>query len=81
MFTPVTGKQVKVGNDQEMAHSERNSYSKNRGGKRTKSKIIRRKHIVSRRKTYRKQSEGIHCQQFLLHSQILNNLISFFSGS
>ena len=40
---------VKVGNDKEMARSERNSYSKNRYGE--KFIIIRyllRKHIVSR---------------------------------
>ena len=29
----VTGKKITVGNDQEMLQSERNSHSKNRGGK------------------------------------------------
>ena len=30
---------VKVGNDKEMVHSERNYYSKKRGGKKTKLTI------------------------------------------
>ena len=32
-FSVLVIKQIQVGNDQEKAQSERNSYSKNRGGK------------------------------------------------
>ena len=46
-------RQVKVGNDLEMAHSERNSHSKNPGGgEKTKSKIYTEK-------TYRKPEKNI----------------------
>ena len=53
---------------------------KTKAGKKI-NKNLYGENMVSRRKTYRKPSEGIHCQQFLLHSQILNNLISFYSNT
>ena len=43
-------KKVQVGKDQEKAQSEKDSYSKNRGGKKTKLTIM--KHIVSRMSSY-----------------------------
>ena len=38
-FLTRVGKKVQVGNDEEMAQSERNSHSKNRGGKNPKLTI------------------------------------------
>ena len=47
-------KEVQVGNDQEKAQSEKDSHSKNRGGKKqTKNKVlIPRIHFVSRMSSY-----------------------------
>ena len=50
-------KKVQVGNDQEKAQLERNSHSKNQGGKKTKLTIryyilILRQHILSRVRSY-----------------------------
>ena len=42
---------VKVGNDQEMAHSERNSHSQNRSVD-NQALILREQHIVSRVSSY-----------------------------
>ena len=47
-------KKVQIGNDQEKAQSERNSHSKNRGGKNfiDNEVLILRKHIVSQVSSY-----------------------------
>ena len=44
-------KKVQEGNDQEKSQSERNSHSKNRGGKNNRALILRN-HIVSRVSSY-----------------------------
>ena len=45
-------KKVQVSKDQEKAQSERDSHSKNRGGKKPKSGTYTMKHIVSRMSSY-----------------------------
>ena len=41
-YTPFNDKKVQVGNDQEKAQSEKDSNSKNRGGKKkTNNKVLR----------------------------------------
>ena len=49
-FNIVCDKKVQVGKDQEKAQSEKDSHSKNRGGK--KSGTYTMKHIVSRMSSY-----------------------------
>ena len=51
-------KEVQVGKDQEKAQSERDSHSKNRGGKKTKLTI---RHLYH--ETYRKPNEQLFSQQ------------------
>ena len=48
----VLDKKVQVGKDQEKAQSEKDSHSKNRGGKKTKLTIRHLHHIVSRMSSY-----------------------------
>ena len=55
MFTAL--KKVQVGKDQEKAQSEKDSHSKNRGGKKTKLTI---RHLYH--ETYRKPSEQLFSQ-------------------
>ena len=50
-------KKVRVGKDQEKAQSERDSHSKNRGGKKTKPTI---RHLYH--ETYRKPNEQLFSQ-------------------
>ena len=51
---PIYDKKVQVGKDQEKAQSEKDSHSKNRGGKKqTKNQVLYTiKHIVSRMSSY-----------------------------
>ena len=54
-YEPLHGKKVQVGKDQEKAHSEKDSHSKNRCGKKTKLTIRYLYHeniIVSRMSSY-----------------------------
>ena len=51
-------KKVQVGKDQEKAQSERDSHSKNRGGKKTNKLTIR--HLYH--ETYRKPNEQLFSQ-------------------
>ena len=53
----ITSKKVQVGKDQEKAQSERDSHSKNRGGKKTKLTI---RHLYH--ETYRKPNEQLFSQ-------------------
>ena len=53
----IVSKKVQVGKDQEKAQSERDSHSKNRGGKKTKLTI---RHLYH--ETYRKPNEQLFSQ-------------------
>ena len=54
MYTTYLVLKVKVGNDQEFAQSEKNSHSKNRGGKKLNDQLCtyNKKHIGSRVSSY-----------------------------